>query len=178
MIRRILISFLFFASFCLHNRLEEANAEEFQGKFADWSVFVTDSGLKNDQQKICYMVSLPIKRDGNYNKRGQPYFMITNSDDNIDEITISSGYNYKNGSEVELSFGLRKFNIFTYQNRAWANNKTDDIEITKEMRRSFDLVVLGVMTNNKYSADTYSMIGFTKAYNSMKALCASDDKME
>lgn len=142
-------------------------AQEFQGKFADWSVFLTNFGKK----KICYMVSLPVKEGGNYNKRGIPYFLITNSDDNIDEITISSGYEYKNGSEVELSFGLKKFNIFTYNNRAWANTKTDDIEIIKEMRRSFDVVVLGVNKNNLYSEDTYSMIGFNQAYGKMKEVC-------
>lgn len=117
------------------------------------------------------MVSMPVKKDGNYNQRGIPYFIITNSDDNIDEINISSGYDYKIGSEVELSFGLKKFNIFTYNNHAWANTKIDDIEIIKEMRKNLDVVVLGVNQANLYSEDTYSLIGFNKAYGKMKEVC-------
>ena len=88
-------------------------AQELQEKFADWSVFTADFGRK----KVCYIISLPIKKDGNYYRRGEPYFMIINSVDNIDEIVISSGYVYKEASEVELSFGLKKFNTFTILNK-------------------------------------------------------------
>jgi hypothetical protein len=150
-------------------------AQELQGKFADWSVFTTDFGNK----KICYMMSLPVKKDGNYNRRGEPYFLVTNSVDNIDEITVASGYVYKEGSEVELSFGLKKFNGFTYKSLAWANSKTDDIDIIKEMRRNLDVVVLGINKRNQYSSDTYSLIGFNHAYGKMKEACgklAAGDK--
>jgi hypothetical protein len=148
-------------------------AQELQGKFANWSVFAADS-YKKKTPKICYMISLPIKKDGNYYRRGEPYFLITNSVDNIDEITISSGYVYKEGSEVELSFGLKKFNSFTYKSLAWANSKTDDIDIIKEMRRNLDVVVLGVNKKNQYSSDTYSLIGFDQAYGKMKEVCANE----
>lgn len=142
-------------------------AQEFQGKFADWSVFKTDFGTK----KICYMVSLPIEKSGNYFRRGEPYFLLINSTENIDEISISSGYFYKEASEVELSFGLKKFNIMTFKNLAWANNKKDDIEIIKEMRRNLDVVVLGSNSKNQYSSDTYSLIGFNHAFGKMKEAC-------
>jgi hypothetical protein len=145
----------------------DISAQELQAKFADWGVFTASIGKK----KICYMLSLPIKKDGNYNKRGEPYFLVTNSVDNIDEITISSGYNYKQNSEVEISFGLKKFNAFTYKSLSWANSKTDDIEVIKEMRRNLDLVVLGVNKTNQYSQDTYSLIGFNQAYGKMKDIC-------
>lgn len=142
-------------------------AQELQGKFADWSVFTSDLNNK----KLCYMVSLPIKKDGNYYRRGDPYFLINNSSDNIDEITISSGYVYKEASEVELSFGLKKFNAFTYESLAWANSKSDDIDIIKEMRRNLDVVVLGINKKSQYSKDTYSLIGFNQAYGKMKEVC-------
>lgn len=174
-------------------------AQELQEKFADWSVFTADfypekkpvinQETKQDisseviadavlqvnpeknHKKVCYMISLPIKKDGNYYRRGEPYFLITNSVDNIDEITIASGYTYKEASEVELSFGLKKFNAFTYKSLAWANSKTDDIDIIKEMRRNLDVVVLGINKKNQYSSDTYSLIGFNQAYGKMKEVC-------
>jgi hypothetical protein len=146
-------------------------AQELQGKFADWSVFTADFGQGKNGKKICYMMSLPVKKDGNYNRRGEPYFLVTNSVDNIDEITVASGYVYKEGSEVELSFGLKKFNGFTYKSLAWGSSKTDDIDIIKEMRRNLDVVVLGVNKRNQYSSDTYSLIGFNQAYGEMKEVC-------
>ncbi len=162
MFKKIILSLLFLL--LLNNNLL---AQEMQGKFADWGVFTADFGRK----KICYMMSLPIKKDGNYYRRGEPYFLVTNSVDNIDEINISSGYIYKEGSEIELSFGLKKFNGFTYKNLAWANSKTDDIDIIKEMRRNLDVVVLGINKKNQYSSDTYSLIGFNQAYGKMKEVC-------
>jgi hypothetical protein len=162
MFKKTILSLLFLL-FASNNLL----AQELQGKFADWSVFTAEIG----KRKICYMMSLPIKKDGNYYRRGEPYFLITNSVDNIDEITIASGYVYKEGSEVELSFGLKKFNAFTYKSLAWANSKTDDIDITKEMRRNLDVVVLGINKKNQYSSDTYSLIGFNQAYGKMKEAC-------
>ncbi|MFT6077568.1 MAG: hypothetical protein ACJA02_000630 [Myxococcota bacterium] len=142
-------------------------AQELKGKFVDWSIFVDNFGGK----KICYMSSIPIKKDGDYYRRGEPYFLVTNSNNNIDEITISSGYVYKEASEVELSFGLKKFSSFTYKNLSWANSKTDDIDIIKEMRINLDVVVRGVNQKNEYSSDTYSLIGFKQAFRKMKELC-------
>jgi hypothetical protein len=142
-------------------------AQELKGKFIDWSIFVDDYGGK----KICYMLSLPIKKDGDYYRRGEPYFLISNSNDNIEEITISSGYIYKEASEVELSFGKKKFSNITYKNLSWTNSKTDDIDIIKEMKRNLDVVVKGVNQKNEYSSDTYSLIGFEYAFRKMKELC-------
>jgi len=165
MFKTIILSLIFLLS--LYSNLF---AQEFRGKFADWGFFTIDSG----RQKICYIISLPIKKDGNYNKRGEPYFLVINSAGNIDEITISSGYIYKEGSEIELSFGLKKINAFTYKNLAWAYNKTNDIDIIKEMRENLDVVISGVSKNNQYSQDTYSLIGFNKAFNAMKESCRDE----
>ncbi len=168
MFKKIIFSLLFIA-LLFPDVLAKENliSQELRGKFVDWSVFTADFGEK----KICYMISLPIKKNGNYYHRGEPYVLITNSVDDIDEVTISSGYNYKESSEVELSFGLKKFNTFTYKDLAWANNKTDDIDIIKEMRRGLDVVISGVNKQNKYSSDTYSLIGFNQAYGRMKEVC-------
>ncbi|MDA0902398.1 MAG: invasion associated locus B family protein [Proteobacteria bacterium] len=151
-----------------------ACAQEFRGTFADWSVF----SIRQDNKEICYMVSLPVQKEGDYNKRGEPYFVITNIDNNAEEISISSGYIYKKHSEVELSFGLKKFNIFTYDNLAWAHSRIDDIEIIKEMRRGESVVVTGKSANNTTSMDTYSLIGFIKAYNRMKTICHKEVEKE
>lgn len=147
------------------------SAQDFT-RFADWGVFSVQYGKK----KICYIMSLPIKRKGNYHKRGEPYFLVTDSGKNVDEITISSGYEYKNSSEVNLSFGLKKFSIFTHKNLSWANSKSDDIDIVKEMKRNLDVIVIGTAKGDRFSQDTYSLIGFSRAYENMKEICKSQNQ--
>lgn len=147
-------------------------AQELQATYVEWSVFSTMQGNK----RICYMASLPIKKEGNYSKRGEPYFLIINNEDGFDEISVSSGYNYKKNSEVEISFGLKKFNIFTYNNLAWADDRSDDVEIVESMRLNRDFTVSGVALDNSYSQDNYSLIGFMEAYKKMKEVCNVEDK--
>ncbi|MFT5703098.1 MAG: hypothetical protein ACJAZX_001399 [Rickettsiales bacterium] len=168
MFKKIALSIIFLL-FC-----QNIFAQDLHGKFADWTVFTTGFGSK----KICYAVSLPIKQSGNYRTRGEPYFLVINSADNIDEINISSGYVYKNASEAEISFGLKKFYGLTYKSLVWANNKNDDIDIIKEMRRNLDVVVSGVNRQNKYSSDTYSLIGFKQAFGKMKEICSFNLKTD
>ena len=117
------------------------------------------------------MLSLPIESSGDYQKRVQSYFLVVNAVDNIDEVTISSGFFYRPGSEVQVSFGDAKFNLFTHKNLAWSYNKNDDLEILKQMRQDLDVVVTAFDKNNKYAIDKYSLIGFKEAYKKMKESC-------
>ena len=54
---------------------------------------------------------------------------------------------------------------------AWANNKSDDIDIIKEMQKNSDLVANGVNREGKIAIDSYSLIGFSHAYREMKKFC-------
>ena len=148
-------------------KAHQALCQEFQGKFANWSVFTTDFGKK----KICYMLATPTKERGNYFQRDRAYFLVVNSTSNIDEVNISSGFEYKKGSEVELSFGHSKYSLFTYENLAWAHNKVDDIEILKLLRNNLDVIVIAKNKQNRFAHDTYSLVGFNKAYQFMKNMC-------
>ena len=62
----------------------DLQAQELQAKFQDWNVFKTERGDKT----VCYVASLPIKRDGNSDKRGEPFFLVTNIENDADEISV------------------------------------------------------------------------------------------
>src|SRR4051812_10913577 len=109
--------FLFFAS--------EVFAGELQGKFQDWSIFKT----VREDRTICYMASVPIKRDGNYEKRGEPFFLVTNIENDADEISLASGFIFSDKSNIELSFSSKKFYLFPYKALAWADSRSDDLDI-------------------------------------------------
>lgn len=142
-------------------------AQELQVKFQDWSVFKTNRGDKD----ICYMVSTPIKSSGYKGKRGEPYFIVTNIVNDADEISAVSGFIYKEKSDVELSFGSKKYYLFPYLSISWANDKNDDIDIIKQMQKSDEMIVTGISTKGQFVHDHYSLIGFIQAYQEMKRVC-------
>lgn len=143
-------------------------AQELQEKFHDWNVFKTARG----DQIICYVASTPIKHDGNYDKRGEPFFLVTDIENDADEISTSSGFYYNKNSNVEISFGSKKFYLFPYKTMAWANDKNDDIDVIKEMQKASDMVITGIARDGKIAIDTYSLIGFSQAYEKMKQVCS------
>ncbi|MBM3579741.1 MAG: hypothetical protein FJX34_03090 [Alphaproteobacteria bacterium] len=156
----------FFILFCFLNL--SAVAQELQnlnsvGNFQDWSLFRTGN--------LCYLISTPISSSGNFNKRGEAFFLVTGIKNDADEISTTSGFLYKNNSEAELSFGSKKFYLFPHQAFAWAHDKSSDINIIKEMQKNTDMVVTGIAKDGKLASDTYSLIGFSQAYADLKKIC-------
>jgi hypothetical protein len=156
---------LFFTPFLL--LICDVRAAELQGKFQDWSIFKT----KREDRSICYLASVPIKRDGNYDKRGEPFFLVTNIQNDADEISIASGFIYSDKSNVEISFSSKKFYLFPYKALAWADSRSDDLDIIKELQKHDDFVVTAIARDGKIAADIYSLVGFSKAYEKMKQIC-------
>jgi hypothetical protein len=146
---------------------KSAFSQELIKKFHDWSVFKADRGDKI----VCYAVSTPIEKTGNYIKRGESFFLVTNIENDADEISVSSGFYYSKNYDVEISFGSRKFYLFPYKTLAWANNKNDDIDIIKYMQKKYEMTITGIEEGDKTAIDTYSLIGFKKAYEKLREIC-------
>ena len=161
------IKFTLLLVFCTFFISKNVFAQELKAKFHDWSVFKTQRG----DRIVCYAASTPIKSDGNYYKRGAPFFLVTNIEDDADEISVSSAFTYSKKSDVEISFGNKKFYLFPYEEMAWANNKNDDIDIIKEMQKHEEMIVTGVEKGGKIAVDNYSLIGFAKAYKKLHDTC-------
>lgn len=138
-----------------------------EAKFKDWNVFKSNRG----DRLVCYVMSIPIRQEGNFLYRGEPYLMVTNLVNDSDEVSVSSGYIYKQTSDVEISFGSKKFYLFPYMALAWANNNNDDIDIIKEMQKNEEIIITGKTRDDKISNDTYSLIGFAQAYAKLKEIC-------
>lgn len=143
-----------------------AQAQQLQANFHDWKVFKTNRG----DQIICYATSIPIKRSGS-TKRGESYFLVTDILNDADEIGVSSGFYYDKDSDVEISFGSKKFYLFPFKAMAWANDKNEDIDVIKEMQKSSDMIVSGIDKDGRVVSDTYSLIGFSQSYALMQDIC-------
>jgi hypothetical protein len=152
---------------CIFLTFSKGYSQELQARFQDWSVFKTERGDK----VVCYIASTPIKSEGNFDKRGEPFFLVTNIENDADEISASSGFIYNKNSNVELTFGIKKYYLFPYKTVSWANDKNDDADIIKEMQNNAEMIVNGVARDGKIAVDTYSLIGFVNSYKKLKEIC-------
>lgn len=146
---------------------QELFATELVGSFKDWNLFKT----KVNESNVCYLVSIPIKKSSNFVKRGEPYIVITNFTNDADEVVASSGFNYRKNSDVEISFGTKKFYFFPHLTLSWANDRNEDLDFIKEMQKNEELTVSATSYDNKFVSDNYSLIGFSRAYKKMKEIC-------
>jgi invasion protein IalB len=147
--------------------VSQAWTQNFHGQYVDWTFFSNKQG----KNLICYLTAIPIKKESGVQNRGEPYFIITKTTDKLPEISVATGYYYKSDSEVKLSFGLRKFYMLTYKSKAWTYSVDDDIEIIKAMKDSDKIIVTATSDLNKVARDTYSLIGFNKAYKEFQKKC-------
>lgn len=136
-------------------------------KFQDWSFYK----VPQKNRTICYILSSPIEQNGNHFKRARSYFIVNNLINDADEITVISGYRFKENSDVEISFGHKKLYLFPFKSHAWAFDKNDDLNIIKEMQLNPEFSVTGFDKRGKITTDRYSLIGFRHAYFKMKKIC-------
>lgn len=146
-----------------------AGDPELLGTFDHWTAFsYSDGGTK-----ICYVASEPTKAEGKYTSRGDIIALVTHnpSDKTFDVVSFVAGYAYKPDSSVLVNIGGKKFELFTHEDRAWAPDEAMDKALVGEMKRGSRMVVVGTSNRGTRTTDTYSLIGFTKAYQKIAAAC-------
>lgn len=136
--------------------------------YKNWALFKSTI----NGEEICYIVSLPIKKDGNYKRRGEPYALVSKVKGNdYNEVSMSSGFIYDPDKDIEVLISKRKFPMFSNEEKAWAYDKNDDVEMVKYMKKGTTMNVIGYSKLGFMANDTYSLMGFTEAYDNMINLC-------
>ena len=138
-------------------------------KFKDWTAY-SEGEAKN---KACMAISKPKKHEGNYKKRGDIFAIVTHlpGQDKWDEFSIVAGYNYKQGSNPDIQIGDLKLQLFTSGSRAWSFSVRDDLKIINAMKTSIKMQVVGTSSRGTITKDTYSLLGFSKAYQAINVAC-------
>jgi Invasion associated locus B (IalB) protein len=141
------------------------------GIHRDWNIYK----LRDDQETICYIASKPKKQEGNYTQRGNPAVVVTRRPGAqvLYEVSVQPGYTYLYGSDVEVQIDQRRFLLFTRGEHAWARKQEDDRTLISAMRRGVKMTVSGTSFKNTYSLDTYSLLGFTAAFDTMVDACSN-----
>lgn len=150
---------------------QPASAQQptFVGSFRDWNVYTaTVDGRFN-----CYIASVPKQEEGSYQRRDPAALLVTRvRGSSNDEVSVRSGYPYGQNSTVALQIGNQRWDLFTQGETAWASTSDEDRAIIASMRAGSDLTARGTSQRNTYSLDTYSLLGFTAAYQEMVETCS------
>lgn len=151
-----------------------ADAPEVLGTFGEWTSFAEG----NDKAKLCYAASAPIKKEGKYSSRGDTAVLVTHnlSDGSFDVVSIVAGYEFKPDEDVLAQVDSKKFTMFSKGDRAWNADAKDDRAMVAEMKRGRNLLVIGTSSRGTRTTDTYSLSGFTKAYQAIGKACPRPKK--
>ena len=149
-----------------------ANAEEnlkSVGKFKDWESFV----LSQEGNKICFAQSIPVVRAPKKLKREPSRLFVSfRPNENIkNEISVTNGYEFKLKAPVAAKSGKKSYDLFSKGKFAWLVDNEDEAKLIVTMKKASRLMIIGNTTKGDQTTDHYSMMGFTKAYNTAKKSC-------
>ena len=146
-----------------------ANTPRSTGKYKNWESFVAET----DKGKICFAQTVPTKRAPASIKRNESKLFVTfrPTEDIKDEVSITSGHDYKS-STVTASSGKRKYSFFSQKSFAWLLDDQEEKGFIKLMKKATNVIIKARTTNGAETTDHYSMMGFTKAYNTAKKTCS------
>lgn len=146
-----------------------ASAADALGTFSDWSAHADGNG----KSKVCWIYSEPKKDEGKYTKRGRIYVLVTHrpGEKVTDQVQFTAGYDFRDGSDVEVTIGAKKFELFTSGDTAWARGKKDDSDLVAAMRAGDDMIVAGVSSRGTETRDTYSLSGISAAHAAIGKAC-------
>ena len=139
------------------------------GKYKNWESFIAET----DKGKICFAQTVPTKRAPAAVKRNESKLFVTfrPSEEIKDEVSLTSGHDYKTSS-VTASSGKRRYSFFSQKDFAWLLDDQEEKKFIQLMKRATDIIVKARTTKGAETTDHYSMMGFTKAYNTAKKACS------
>ena len=168
MIKKILL----FSIFILFLSFSKAFSEDIKkvGKFKDWEVMV----ISESSGKVCFAQSSPVLQAPKKNKRDARLFITFRPSENIsNEISTTAGYEFNKNNTVLAASGNNKFKFdIKQQGFAWMTSNKKEKIMVKVMKKGSRIMLSGYNEKGSQTIDHYSLLGFTKAYNTAKKACS------
>ena len=165
-IKKISYIILFFTIFSFANAEENLKSV---GKFKDWESFI----LSKEGNKICFAQSIPVVRAPKKLKRDPSRLFVSfRPAENVkNEISVTNGYEFKLKAPVAAKSGKKNYDLFSKGRFAWVVDNEDEAKLITTMKKASRLMIIGNTDKGDQTTDHYSMMGFTKAYNTAKKSC-------
>ena len=147
-----------------------ANEVKKVGKYKDWESMV----VMEATGKVCFAQSSPILQSPKSNNKRDAKLFISfrPADKIIDEVSVTAGYEF-NSNTVSAQSGKNKFKFdIKEQGFAWIADTKIEFRMIKRMKKGSRIMITGYNQKGSQTIDHYSLLGFTKAYNSSKKACS------
>jgi hypothetical protein len=140
------------------------------GKYKDWEVMV----VSEQSGKVCFAQSIPVLQAPKSNKRDARLFVTFRPNEKIsNEISTTPGYEFNKDNSVLATSGNNKFKFdIKQQGFAWMTSNKKEKIMVKVMKKGSRIMVSGYNEKGSQTIDHYSLLGFTKAYNTAKKACS------
>ena len=167
-IKKTLLLSLFFIFFSITKTLAEDLKKI--GKYKDWETMV----LSETSGKVCFAQSSPILQSPKTNKRDARLFVTFRPGEKItNEISTTAGYEFNKNNSVLATSGNNKFKFdIKQQGFAWMTSNKKEKIMVRVMKKGSRIMVTGYNEKGSQTIDHYSLLGFTKAYNTAKKACS------
>ena len=160
----LLIIFLFNQSPLKAEELKEIE------KYKDWQTMV----LVEPNGTVCFAQSSPVLQAPKKNKRDARLFITFRPGEKIsNEISATAGYEFNKNNTVLATSGNNKFKFdIKQQGFAWMTSTKKEKIMVRVMKKGSRIMLSGYNEKGSQTIDHYSLLGFTKAYNTAKKACS------
>ena len=140
------------------------------GKFKDWEAFI----VSENNNKICFAQSIPILRAPKKFERNPSRLFISfrPTEDIKDEVSSTSGYTFQKEKIVKAKTGKKTYDFFSQEEFAWILDTEEEQRFIKAMKKASRVMIIGRTEKGKQTIDHYSLMGFSKAYDTAKKNCS------
>ena len=150
----------------------QLSAEEIKkiGKYKDWQAMI----ITESDGKVCFAQSSPILQAPKSNKRDAKLFVAFRPNEKIiNEVSVTGGYEFNNKNSVTATSGKNKFKFdIKEQGFAWIADTKVEFRMISKMKKGSRIMITGYNQKGSQTIDHYSLLGFTKAYNTVKKACS------
>ena len=139
------------------------------GTFKDWEAIM----LSEESGKVCFAQSKPVLQSPKKSEREAALMVSFWPSDKISgQVSTTSGYEYNNQNSIIASSGKSKYKFDIAQDyMAWISSNKIEKKIIKKMKQASRIMITAYNKSGSQTIDHYSLMGFTKAYNSAKKNC-------
>ena len=163
---------LFFLTFIFFILTFQTFAEDLKkvGKFKDWEVMI----MSEASNKVCFAPSIPVlQQKKKYNRDARLFITFRPNEKISNEISTTAGYEFNKKNSVLAASGNNKFKFdIKQQGFAWMTSNKKENVMVKVMKKGSRIMVTGYNEKGSQTIDHYSLLGFTKAYNTAKKACS------
>lgn len=151
--------------------LTGATVAEDLGIFGDWYAFTQGEG----PEKLCYMISAPTLSLGEVEGRGEVGLMVTHQMGGSvrDQVSVALGFepHKTKYTKAKVDKSSNVLLRLVDGDRVWIREANVDRQLVSRMKNGENLIVTGMSSKGIATQDTFSLIGFTKAYEAISTAC-------